>query len=121
MYAVARARCISLFEIDEKRHRKYKRRQSPVIAYVLVYAPEYFGAGESFSNPTLLWLMTKFRPELATCVVCLSISMVRVGPKYIKEPGDSVAGNLPAPYSRYSPGERDRGVVLPEELYEPEE
>jgi hypothetical protein len=63
-----------------------------------VYAPAYVGAGESFSYETLLWLMTKLRPDLATCVVCLS-----------------------APYSRYSPGERDRGVVLVEELYEPEE
>lgn len=44
-----------------------------------------------------------------------------MGPKTDEEPGDSVAGDLPAPYSRYSPGERDRGVVLVEELYEPEE
>ena len=65
--------------------------------------------------------MTKLRPDLATCVVCLSVSTVRVGLGQIEEPGDSVAGNLPAPYSRYSPGERDRGVVLVEELYEPEE
>ena len=86
-----------------------------------MYTPAYVGAGESFSYETLLWLMTKLRPDLATCVVCLSVSTVRVGLGQIEEPGDSVAGNLPAPYSRYSPGERDRGVVLVEELYEPEE